>query len=165
MGRRADFRNALVVMTSNIGARTLCEERGALGFSGSAAADEAALRRRVMEELRRAFRPELLNRVDETLIFRRLDGEDLGKITRKLLGEVRERFEALGLELTVSEEAVRDLARSGADGKLGARPLRRCVQHSLEDAAAEMLLDGRAAPGDRLSAELCEGRLRLLVQS
>ena len=165
MGRRADFRNALVVMTSNIGARILCEERGALGFSGSAAADEAALRRRVMEELRRAFRPELLNRVDETLIFRRLDAEDLGKITRKLLGEVRERFEALGLELTVSEEAVRYLARSGADGKLGARPLRRSVQHSLEDAAAEMLLDGRAAPGDRLSAELCEGRLRLRIQS
>ena len=165
MGRRADFRNALIVMTSNIGARAICAEHGPLGFGDGSARGEEEMRRRVMEELRATFRPELLNRVDETLIFHRLSGDDLSAITRKLLEEVHSRFEALGLELTVSEEALRFLARSGADGKLGARPLRRRVQHSLEDAAAELLLEGRAAAGDRLHAEICNGELRLSVQS
>ena len=163
-GRRADFRNALIVMTSNIGARAICSEHGPLGFGDGTATGEETMRRRVMEELRETFRPELLNRVDETLIFHRLSGEDLRAITEKLLGEVRRRFEALGLELTVSEEALRFLARSGEDGKLGARPLRRRVQHSLEDAAAELLLEGRASAGDRLKAELSDGRLRLTVE-
>ena len=162
-GRRADFRNTLIVMTSNIGARAICEARGPIGFGGEPQGEEQ-MRRRVLEELRAAFRPELLNRVDETIIFHRLRGEDLERITRRLLEEVRGRFEALGLTLTVSEEAVHFLADSGADGKLGARPLRRRVQHSLEDAAAELLLEGRAAAGDALDAQMCGGKLVLSVR-
>ncbi len=162
-GRRADFRNTLIVMTSNIGARAICEARGPIGFGGEPQGEEQ-MRRRVLEELRAAFRPELLNRVDETIIFHRLRGEDLERITRRLLEEVRGRFEALGLTLTVSEEAVHFLADSGADGKLGARPLRRRVQHSLEDAAAELLLEGRAAAGDALDAQMRGGKLVLSVR-
>ena len=163
MGRRADFRNALIVLTSNIGARAISEAHSPLGFGGEPPGEEQ-MRRRVMEELRATFKPELLNRVDETLVFRRLSGEDLDRITRKLLEEVRQRFEAVGLGLAVSEEAVRFLADSASDGKLGARPLRRSVQHSLEDAAAELLLEGRAAAGDELDAQVSGGKLVLSVR-
>ena len=163
MGRRADFRNTLVVLTSNIGARAISEARSPLGF-GAAEQGEETMRRAVMEELRATFRPELLNRLDETLIFHRLSGEDLERITRGLLEEVRGRFAALGLELAVSEEAVRFLARGGEDSRYGARPLRRRVQHSLEDAAAELLLEGKAAAGDTLDAQLRDGKLALSVR-
>ena len=163
MGRRADFRNALIVLTSNIGARAISEARAPLGF-GSEPQGNEQMRRSVMEELRATFRPEFLNRVEETLVFRRLSGEDLDRITRKLLDEVRRRFEALGLGLAVSEEAVRFLARSGADAGLGARPLRRRVQHCLEDAAAELLLEGRASAGDELDALVSDGKLVLSVR-
>ncbi len=163
MGRRADFRNTLIVLTSNIGARTISEARSPLGFGGEPQGEEQ-MRRRVMEELRATFRPELLNRVDETLVFRSLDSEDLDRITRKLLEEVRQRFASIGLGLAVSEEAVSFLARSGADGKYGARPLRSRVQRCLEDAAAELLLAGRAAAGDKLDAAICGGKLTVTVR-
>ncbi|MDO4973039.1 MAG: ATP-dependent Clp protease ATP-binding subunit [Eubacteriales bacterium] len=163
MGRCADFRNTLIVLTSNIGARAICETRGPLGF-GTEPQGEEPMRRAVMEELRATFRPELLNRLDETLIFHRLSEEDLDRITRKLLEELRGRFEAIGLKLAVSEEAVRFLSCGDEDGKLGARPLRRRVQHSLEDAAAELLLDGRAAAGDTLEAQVRDGKLTLSVR-
>ena len=160
-GRRVDFRNTLLVMTSNIGAKALTEERGPLGFGDRGENDEERMRRRVLEELRSTFRPEFLNRVDEILVFRRLGPQELERITRKLLGELSRRFAGLGITLTVSEEAVRLLSRAGADEKYGARPLRRAVQRGIEDAAAELLLEGRAAAGSRLVAEVRDGELRV----
>lgn len=160
-GRRVDFRNTVIAMTSNIGAKTITEQRSPLGFADGNTRSEEQMRRQVMEELRATFRPEFLNRVDETIVFHRLPPEDLDRITRKLLEELRGRFADRGLALRVTEEAVRFLARAGEDERFGARPLRRAVQHSLEDAAAELLLEGAVGPGDTLCADVRGDRLIL----
>ena len=162
-GRRVDFRNTVVVMTSNVGARLITENRPALGFdSGERAREET--RARVMEELRDTFRPEFLNRVDETIIFRRLDGDDLLEITRGLVRELTARFEALGVRLSVPEESLRALSRTGADEKYGARPLRRAVQHRIEDAAAELMLSGSLRAGDSVTAVVGPDGVSLTVE-
>ncbi len=160
-GRRVDFRSSLIAMTSNVGARAITEARSPLGFGTGAPGDEGEMRRRVMEELRGVFRPEFLNRVDETIVFHRLGEEELLRITRRLAEELKGRFAGLGLELELSEEALRFLAGQGRDERYGARPLRRALQTGLEDRAAELLLTGRAQPGDRLRAVLRDGKLEI----
>lgn len=162
-GRRVDFSNALIVMTSNIGAKAITDRRQPLGFGGVDTAGEADMRRRVMEELRATFKPEFLNRVDETLVFHRLKPEDMLGITQTMLSGVKARFEKLGLTLVVPEETARWLAQAGYDDKFGARPLRRTVQHSIEDAAAELLLDGRARPGNSIAALVSGDKVILSV--
>ena len=148
-GRRVDFRNALVVMTSNVGAAGAPgESAGPIGFSAAGADDVS----RVHEALRAVFRPELLGRIDETVVFRPLGEEALRAITRLRLDETRARLEKLGLSLRVSERAVALLAAQGG-GRSGARPLRRAIQSMLEDKAAELLLSGGAAAGDCLFAD------------
>ena len=164
-GRRVDFRNTVIVMTSNVGAKAITESRSPLGFADGTAQGDAAMRDRVMEELRATFRPEFLNRVDETIVFHRLGREELTAITENLVREVQKRFEALGLGLQIPGETLRFLADTGSDEKFGARPLRRAVQHSLEDRAAELLLEGRARPGDTLCAELQDGKVALVVRT
>ena len=160
-GRRVDFSNALIVMTSNIGAKAITEGRSPLGFGSGEERGEGDMRRLVTEELRSTFKPEFLNRVDEIIIFHRLGQQDLLRITGQQIQCVKERFAAHGLELTVSAETAAFLARRGYDERYGARPLRRLVQHSLEDAAAELLLSGEAGAGDRLEARVEQGRIRL----
>ena len=160
-GRRVDFSNALIVMTSNIGAKAIVENRPPLGFHEQSSGGEEEMRRRVTEELRTTFRPEFINRIDETIIFHRLSKEELQHITVGLLKELSERFEKLGLGLSVSREAVEWIARSAGDEKYGARPLRRCIRQNLEDAAAQLLLEGSARPGDTLQAIVSEDRLLL----
>ncbi len=160
-GRRVDFRNAVIVMTSNVGAKAITAARAPLGFGTGAPGDEAQMRRRVMEELRATFRPELLNRVDETIVFHRLGEAELLQIARGQLEELRQRFSQRGLDLEVPEETLRFLARQGRDEGSGARPLRRLLQGRLEDRAAELLLTGRARPGDRLAARVRDGELTL----
>jgi len=157
-GRHVDFRNTLVVMTSNIGAAAISEGKGAIGFSSGGGQNDAEAR--VREELRATFRPEFLNRIDETVIFHTLSDEDLRRITRLLLRETAERFGKLGVTLRVSDGAVALIASRGG-GKYGARPLRRAVQSLVEDAAAELLLAGAAGEGDTLLAEAEGDRLVL----
>ena len=163
-GRKVDFRNTVIVMTSNVGAKAITDGRQPLGFAGTETGKEADMRRRVMEELRETFRPEFLNRIDETIVFHRLSQEDMVEITRGLLRQVKERFRELGLELSVPEETVKWLASAGYDDKFGARPLRRAVQQSIEDAAAEMLLDGEVCPGCMLTALVRDGKVELTTE-
>ena len=163
-GRRVDFRNCVVVMTSNVGAKAIAAEKAPLGFGTGPAGSEEQMRRQVMEELRATFRPEFLNRVDEILVFHRLGEEELLRITENLLEELRQRFEGLGLRLEVPEETRRFLARRGGDEHAGARPLRRVLQTRLEDRAAELLLAGLARPGDSIAALLREGEIVLEVK-
>ena len=162
-GRRVDFRSAMIVMTSNVGARLITDGRSPLGFNTGGALDESAMRRSVFEELRGTFRPEFLNRVDETIVFHRLGEEELLRITELLLERTRRRFEARGLTLETEAEAVAWLARQGGDENYGARPLRRMLQRSIEDEAAELLLEGKAAPGDRIRVRVDGDSLRLEV--
>ena len=155
-GRKIDFRNTIIVMTSNIGAKAMTEGRRRLGFSqseGRQAAD-SELRERVNEELRQTFKPEFLNRIDDTIIFHRLTRPEIRSITERMIRTVAGRFTELGMDLSVPENVIDALAEKGYDEKFGARPLRRTIQSLIEDSAAEMLLDGRLGRGDRVCAEL-----------
>ncbi len=162
-GRCVDFRNTVIVMTSNIGAKTVTEGRHRLGFSGDsgARAFEDEQDERINEELRSVFRPEFLNRIDEKIIFRRLSREEIRRITRRMLGCVASRFTELGMELELPEEVVDVIANSGYDEKYGARPLRRVIRSLIEDKAAEMLLDGELERGDKVLAAVSSGSVTL----
>ena len=163
-GRRVDFSNALIVMTSNIGARIITENRPPLGFHSGEGQSEETMRLAVTEELKATFRPEFLNRIDETIIFHRLSRENMTEISASMLGGVKERFEKLGISLSVPEESVEWIARRGYDDKFGARPLRRTIQHCIEDAAAELMLDGGMKAGDAVIAEVRGEELKLRVE-
>ena len=163
-GRRVDFSNALIVMTSNIGARIITENRPPLGFHSGEGQSEETMRLAVTEELKATFRPEFLNRIDETIIFHRLSRENMTEISASMLGGVKERFEKLGISLSVPEESVEWIARMGYDDKFGARPLRRTIQHCIEDAAAELMLDGGMKAGDAVIAEVRGEELKLRVE-
>ena len=158
LGREADFRNTVVVMTSNTGARAITDGRGRLGFSGETRTEpgrsDAEIRSMVMEDLKRTFRPEFLNRVDEMIVFHRLTTQDLRAIARRLLHTLSERMEHAGVHLTVPDAALELVAKRGYDPRYGARPLRRVIRTELEDPAAKLLLSGAAKKGDRLTAQV-----------
>ena len=162
-GRRADFRSAVVVMTSNVGARQITSGRP-LGFAGGEE-DEAGrqdrVRRSVTEELRRTFRPEFLNRVDDTIVFRQLSEADLTEIARRMLAQTAARLEPLGLTLRAEEAAAARLAREGHDPASGARPLRRRLHEAVDDPIADGILTGRFHRGDRLVLTLGEKGLAI----
>jgi len=160
-GRKVDFRNTLIVMTSNVGAKAIAAARAPLGFGTGVHGSETEMRRQVLEELRATFKPEFLGRIDETIVFHRLGEEEMLGVTRNLLADALSRFAAAGLELTVPEETARFLASRGYDEASGARPLRRLIQSQLEDKVAELLLSGGIRPGDALTARLEDGEIRL----
>ena len=160
-GRTVDFKNTVIVMTSNIGAKALTAAGAKLGFNDEEKHDsgaEAAFARAketVMAELRQTFRPEFLNRIDDIIVFRALTEEDIREVARRMLKTVSARMETMGIHLDASDEAVAELAKEGFDPKYGARPLRRCIQSKVEDAVAERMLDGTLKEGDtaKLSVE------------
>ena len=151
-GRSVDFRNCIIVMTSNVGAGSIVN-KSALGFAEAADSVEREnerIRTGVMEQLRRTFPPEFLNRIDETVVFRKLTQEDLQQVTRLFLHALAERMQVLDIALEVTDRCVALLAKRGFDGKLGARPLRRVVRNLVEDPAATRLLRGELRAGDTL---------------
>lgn len=160
-GRRADFRNTIVVMTSNIGAKAITDGRPAIGFSGGAQDLDDDARKTVMAELRQVFRPEFLNRVDDTIVFRRLTRQEVREIASGMLEALKGRMRALGVELRVTDAALTLLADEGFDPAFGARPLRRAICARLEDPAAEKLLGGEFTRGDTVEADAADGKLTL----
>ena len=160
-GRMVDFKNTIIVMTSNIGARNITE-RGKLGFDHTDGKEENSderIRELVMEDVRRTFKPEFINRIDETIVFHRLTRDDIKLIAQNLLETVRVRMEAMGVKLEVADSAMELLCDKGYDPNYGARPLRRCIQSMLEDVIAERLLDGSICKGDKAVAEAEDGRI------
>ena len=158
--RKTDFRNAIVVLTSNVGAEALRTGGAPMGFSGRedrAAARYEGIRERAVEAARRTFRPELLNRIDELIVFRPLNKAEMETIAAGMLEQIGERLRAQGIELAVEPEALDRLAELGYDPRYGARPLRRCLRERVEDPLAELLIRGEIAPGDRVRAVLREG--------
>ena len=156
-GRRVDFRNTVVIMTSNVGAQGITEPKR-LGFTGAsdAEAENAKMRAGVTDALKRTFRPEFLNRVDETIVFNKLTDRDIAKIASLMLDEVRARIEGLGVSVEFGEDVVESLAREGFDPVYGARPLRRAITRRIEDSFSEAMLGGAVAAGDRVRAILGE---------
>ena len=162
-GHKVDFRNTAVIMTSNIGAKSITAAGTPLGFAPeeqkSADAQFAAVKAAVIAELRRTFRPEFLNRVDETIVFRRLSREDCAEIARRLLAQTVSRAAALGITLEADEDCAVSLAERGYDVSYGARPLRRLIRSEVEDALATCLLDGTLASGDTAALAAENGTL------
>ncbi len=153
-GRKVDFRNTVIIMTSNIGARAV-EEKKNLGFGGSAevASDEES-RSIIQSELKKYFRPELLNRIDEIIIFHKLTQPEIDEIARKMLHTLANRMEELDIHLTVTDAAVEKLGKVGYDPVYGARPLRRTITNSLEDAISEKMLEGAIKAGDTVTVDV-----------
>ncbi len=148
-GRVVDFKNTVIIMTSNAGAKHLKKDSGTVGFlAGSDAEDTEAAKNRVMEEVRRTFRPEFLNRVDEIIVFTSLNDDQLKEVVDIMLRGVTKRLKDNGLGLEVGDKAKTRLLTEGKDYAYGARPLRRAIQKLVEDAIAEMLLKREAAAGD-----------------
>ena len=146
-GRRVDFRNTVVIMTGNVGARSLVAPGTKLGFAPEEKVKNGEAE--VMEELKRTFRPEFLNRVDEIIFFHALTQPELKEVARRMLQALSQRLEGMGITLEAEEQAVAALARAGFDPKNGARPLRRVLRTGVEDAVAEEVLSGRLGPGSR----------------
>ncbi len=152
-GRTVDFRNTVIIMTSNIGSKNIVEPKN-LGFSaggeGSVETDKD-IRRNVMAELKKAFRPEFLNRVDDIIVFSRLNDEEIKQIARMMLSSLNERLNANGIKCDFDDSALELLAKEGFDPVYGARPLRRAIQSKVEDLFAEEMLDGRVNEGDSVT--------------
>ena len=162
-GRRVDFRNTVLVMTSNVGAKAITSSAAKLGFAQAEDSDGgfARVKETVMAELRATFKPEFLNRIDSTVVFLRLSRADVSGIARRMLKATVQRAAALGVTLTVEDAAVERIADEGFDPLYGARPLRRVIRAEVEDAVAELLLSGTLHAGDaaRIAAE--DGALRV----
>jgi ATP-dependent Clp protease ATP-binding subunit ClpC len=155
-GRTVDFKNTVVIMTSNlgsdlIGGRALGFGAGSTASGGSGVVSDEALQGRIMSRLRESFRPEFLNRIDEIIIFRHLDMEQLRQITDLLLEETRRRLHAQGITVELTQDAMDFLAMKGFQPEFGARPLRRTIQREVDNKLSSMILDGRLRPGQHVT--------------
>ena len=158
-GRKVDFKNTVIIMTSNVGAGSIVEPKR-LGFtSDSAKADEDKTKGQVMDALKRTFRPEFINRVDEIVVFNKLTDENIREITSLMLASVAKRIEEKNIEISFDSEVVAYLAKEGFDPVYGARPLRRAIVRAIEDSFSEELLSGRAKEGDKIKAVMHEGKI------
>lgn len=157
-GRVVDFKNTVLIMTSNIGANIIHREPS-IGLRHNKPGDETerdyqGMKNRIGEELKRAFRPEFLNRIDDTIVFHALTSIDIRQIVNLMLGSVRKQIGTQGMTLEVTEEVLDKLASEGFDPQYGARPLRRAVQRLIEDPLAEEVLLGRFSSGDTILATM-----------
>jgi len=158
LGRKTDFRNTVLVMTSNLGGRRF-RPGGRLGFASGGAAEREELERAVLADARAAFAPEFLNRLDAALVFHPLEEETLESIARQLLAETGERLDRLGIRLEPEDDVIPLLAREGRDREYGARPLRRAIARLVEDPAADLMLAGELKAGDVLRLFVRDGEV------
>ncbi len=160
-GRKIDFKNTVLIMTSNAGAENIMSPKR-LGFSSQAdeASDYRFMKERVMDEVKRMFKPEFINRIDEIMVFHPLNKENIREIAGVMLKSIVSRTrEQVGISLTVEESALEYLAEKGFDEKYGARPLRRTIQSELEDKLSEALLEGRIKKEDEVFVRQADGEL------
>lgn len=157
-GRTVDFRNTVIIMTSNVGTRQLKEFGRGVGFSAMSGKDDKEVSRSVIQKaLNKQFSPEFLNRIDEIITFDQLELDAILKIINVELQGLYKRVEALGMKLVISEEAQKFIAEKGYDKQFGARPLRRAIQQNLEDRISEMIVEEEVSEGDVIIAELIDG--------
>ncbi len=169
-GRRVDFKNAVIIMTSNVGARLITDKHG-LGFGDAGkdknadkAAEQKRIRDNVMGELKRTFRPEFLNRVDDIIVFQQLGEDDIREIARRMLKSLDKRMKDMDMSVAVTDAAVAEIAKEGFDPVYGARPLRRAIQSKIEDALAEKLLEGGFKAGDTIVVDAADGEFTFAKQ-
>ena len=144
-GRHVDFKNCIIIMTSNVGARLITDKQTAFGFADSSEEGErndAKIKEAVMGELRNTFRPEFLNRVDDIIVFHRLTKPQIKEIASRLLGNLQKRIESMDIHVSFTDDAVEKIADAGFDEVYGARPLKRAIQSRIEDELSEAMLRG-----------------------
>ncbi|MDR2599518.1 MAG: ATP-dependent Clp protease ATP-binding subunit [Oscillospiraceae bacterium] len=165
-GRKVDFKNTIIVMTSNAGARNITDKRTKLGFTSDdidiSDSEYERIRESVMDEVKRIFKPEFLNRIDEIIVFHKLSTEDIKEICVKMLDLVKGRMRDVGLNLSVDSSAIDLLAEKGDDPIYGARPLRRAIQSLVEDLVAEKLLEGKINSGDNITITAVEDKIEIV---
>ena len=163
-GRTVDFKNTVVIMTSNVGAHTIRKQKR-VGFADTGEdvkKDEyQKMKEGIMEELKKTFRPEFLNRVDEIIVFHQLEEDHMLKIVDLMLAELSKRVKGLQISLEVTDEAKQLIAREGFDSMYGARPLRRAIQNMIEDRLSEEMLSGNVKEGDTVMVEAKDGKIVL----
>ncbi len=160
-GRRVDFRNTVIIMTSNLGARRITEQQKSLGFSAGDAnpeRDYEQIKSEVMSEVKQAFRPEFLNRIDELIVFHQLNAEDIRSIAEKMLETLKSRLSDNKIEAEFTDDAIAKIAAEGFDPVYGARPIRRVIQSGVEDMIAEKMLDGTISAGSKISITVTDGK-------
>ncbi len=169
-GKAVNFANTIVIMTSNLGVASL-KSNLSLGFQPAMTTDRAIdydhakMRDSIMEELKRAFRPEFLNRVDAVVVFQRLNHPQMRQIVDLMLARVATHLAAQELQLTVADEAKDRIVEEGFDKIYGARPLRRVIQKVIEDPLSEELLRLKHGPGDTVVVEVVDGEIKMQLVS
>ncbi len=159
-GRVVDFRNTVIIMTSNVGAREITTS-APLGFTSNAngGMDDKEMKQRVMGEVKKLFRPEFLNRIDEIIVFKSLTEEEIVKIVDLMVADLRERLIEQNMTINLTPEAARFVAKEGTDLSFGARPLRRAIQRLIEDPLSEQILEGRWTSGSVIDVDVEDDKL------
>jgi ATP-dependent Clp protease ATP-binding subunit ClpC len=160
-GRTVDFKNTVVIMTTNLGSQLISEGAAPMGFAAKAdlEASYEKIKSKVLDEIKKEFKPEFLNRVDEIIVFHPLTDEELKKIVDLLLADLEKQVEAKGMKLTVNDEVKKYLLKEGYDPKFGARPLRRAIQRLIENPLSNEMLKGDFKEGDTIEASMKEGKI------
>ena len=163
-GRKVDFKNTILIMTSNIGAKNITEKPKSLGFTerDKDMQDKEAIRKIVTSSLKDTFRPEFLNRIDEIIIFNALNHDDICKIAEIMLSDVKKRIADMNIHIDFDQTVIELVAKEGFDPVYGARPLRRAIQRKLEDSFSTALLEGAFSSGDHISATAEDGNIKFL---
>ena len=154
-GRKVSFKNAVIIMTSNVGASKITDPKLALGFGGEPVNENRNIEQLVMEDLRKTFKPEFLNRVDEIVVFNQLEKDDIEEIARRMLKALIKRVKDIGTDVEITDEAISAIADAGFDKVYGARPLRRAIQTKIEDKLSELILEEKL--GDKCTVDYKEG--------
>ena len=160
-GRKVDFKNTVIIMTSNVGASALTEKAKSLGFTTNENAenDKSNIESNVMQALKNTFRPEFLNRLDEIIVFNRLSDEDIKRIATLMLDELKKRISDIGVTITFDDSLVSFVSEKGFDPVYGARPLRRAITSLVEDSFSEAMLEGKIKAGDSVTAKVVESKI------
>ena len=157
-GRKVNFKNTIIIMTSNVGARLITEKQNSLGFSADSSAEKSKerLKDMVLDELKKVFKPEFLNRVDDIVVFDKLTSNDIEAIASRMLKGIKDRLCDLNIKAEFTENAVKAIAKEGYDPVYGARPLRRAIQSKIEDKLSEKILEGDLDPKKSITCDYDE---------
>lgn len=142
-GRKVSFKNSVIIMTSNVGASKITESKTALGFGGEKQNDDKSIRELVMADLKATFKPEFLNRIDEIIVFNKLNKDDIKEIAERMLSSLKKQLAEMGTHIEFTDEALSAIAEAGFDDVYGARPLRRAIQTKIEDRLSELILENK----------------------
>ena len=161
-GRTVDFKNTIIIMTSNVGARLITEKQSSLGFNSENENAEESEKKDIKElvtgELRKVFRPEFLNRVDDIIVFNKLNKDEIKQIAVKMLKTLENRLDKMNIKISFTDNAISEIADKGFDENYGARPLRREIQNEIEDPLSEQMLEGKVKDGAVVTCDFADGQ-------